>query len=75
MMDLGIEDEEELENLCLHYNCKWFELTFIKVMLYRLGLDSEDELHRIWDYYDCKWMLGEPYPVTREYEKVEIRDE
>lgn len=66
MMDLGIENADELEDLCLHYNCKWFELTFIKVMLYRLGLDSEDELHRIWDYYECKWLLGEPYPVTRQ---------
>ena len=66
MMELGIVNEEELEHLCLHYNCKWFELTFIKVMLYRLGLDSEDELHNIWEYYDCKWIMDEPYPVTRQ---------
>ena len=66
MMDLGIESEEELQELCQHYNCKWYDLTFIQVTIYRLGIDSKDELERIWKYYDCKWMLGDPYPVTRQ---------
>lgn len=66
MMDLGIENDDELQELCLHYKCKWYDLTFIQVTIYRLGIDSEDELDKIWKYYDCKWMLGDPYPVTRE---------
>ena len=66
MMDLGIESGDELDALCLHYDCKWYELTFIQVMMYRLGIDSEDELDRIWKYYDCKWMMGDPYPVIRQ---------
>ena len=66
MMDLGIDSEEELQELCQHYNCKWYDLTFVQVTIYRLGIDSEEELKKIWNYYDCKWMLGDPYPVTRE---------
>lgn len=65
-MDLGIEDDEELQELCQHYNCKWYDLTFVQVTIYRLGIDSEEELERIWKYYDCKWMLGDPYPVTHQ---------
>lgn len=66
MMDLGIESGDELDALCLHYNCKWYELTLVQVKMYQLGIDSKDELDRIWKFYDCKWMLGVPYPVTRE---------
>ena len=66
MMDLGIESGDELDALCLHYDCKWYELTFIQVMMYGLGIDSEDESDRIWKYYDCKWMMGDPYPVIRQ---------
>lgn len=66
MMDLGIESDDELQELCQHYNCKWYDLTFIQVTIYRLGIDSEEELEKIWNYYDCKWMMGDPYPVTRE---------
>ena len=66
MMDLGIEGDEELQELCQHYNCKWYDLTFIQVTIYRLGIDSEEELKKIWNYYDCKWMMGDPYPVTRQ---------
>ena len=66
MMDLGIENREELQVLCQHYNCKWYELTFVQVKIYQLGIESGDELKRIWDYYDCKWMLGDPYPITQE---------
>lgn len=66
MMELGIESGDELDALCLHYDCKWYELTFVQVKMYQLGIRSEEELDRIWKYYDCKWMLGDPYPVTRE---------
>ena len=66
MMDLEIEGDEELQELCQHYNCKWYDLTFIQVTIYRLGIDSEEELKKIWNYYDCKWMMGDPYPVTRQ---------
>lgn len=66
MMDLGIESGDELDALCLHYNCKWYELTLVQVKMYQLGIDSKDELDRIWKFYDCKWMPGVPYPVTRE---------
>lgn len=30
-MDLGIEGDEELQELCQHYNCKWYDLTFIQL--------------------------------------------
>ena len=66
MMEPGIESGDELDALCLHYDCKWYELTFVQVKMYQLGIRSEEELDRIWKYYDCKWMLGDPYPVTRE---------
>lgn len=66
MMELGIESGDELDALCLHYNCKWYELTFVQVKMYQLGIRSEEELDKIWKYYDCKWMMGDPYPVTRE---------
>lgn len=65
MMDLGIEDGDELDELCRHYDCKWYDLTFAMVKMYQLGINSEDELDRIWKYYDCKWMMGDPYPITR----------
>ena len=66
MMELGIESDEELDELCEHYNCKWYELTFIQVKVYQLGAKSEKELERIWDYYHCKWSLGDPYPLTKQ---------
>ncbi len=66
MMELGIESQEELDQLCQHYNCKWYDLTFAEVKIFQLGIDSEKELERIWNYYDCKWMVGEPFPITRQ---------
>ena len=66
MMELGIESDEELDELCEHYNCKWYELTFAQVKVYQLGANSEKELERIWDYYHCKWMMGDPYPLTKQ---------
>lgn len=66
MMELGIESHEELDQLCQHYNCKWYDLTFAEVKIFQLGIDSEKELERIWNYYDCKWMVGEPFPITRQ---------
>ena len=66
MMELGIESDAELDELCEHYNCKWYELTFIQVKVYQLGAKSEKELERIWDYYHCKWSLGDPYPLTKQ---------
>ena len=66
MMELGIESQEELDQLCQHYNCKWYDLAFVEVKIFQLGIDSEKELERIWNYYDCKWMVGEPFPITRQ---------
>lgn len=66
MSELQIKSQDELNDLCQHYDCKWYDLTFAMVKMYQLGIDSEDELYRIWKFYDCKWMLGDPYPVTRE---------
>ena len=66
MSELQIESEDELDDLCQFYDCKWYDLTFVMVKMYQLGIDSEDELDRVWKYYDCKWMMGDPYPVTRQ---------
>ena len=66
MSELQIESEDELDDLCQYYDCKWYDLTFVMVKMYQLGIDSEDELDKIWKYYDCKWMGGDPYPVTRQ---------
>lgn len=65
MSELQIESQDELDDLCQHYDCKWYDLTFAMVKMYQLGIDSEEELSRIWHYYDCKWMMGDPYPITR----------
>ena len=66
MEEAGIESEEELKKLCHHYDCKWYELSFGKVQMYRLGIDSPEELAKIWNYYNCKWIMGEPYPITKQ---------
>ena len=66
MMEMQIEDEDELEELCQHYNCKWYELTFIQVKLYQLGIDSNKELEKIWNYYNCKWTNLNSYPLTQQ---------
>ena len=66
MMEMQIEDEDELEELCQHYNCKWYELTFTQVKLYQLGIDSDKKKKKICNYYNCQWSLGEPYPLTRQ---------
>ena len=66
MEEAGIESEDELKKLCHHYDCKWYELSFCKVQMYRLGIDSPEELAKIWNYYNCKWIMGEPYPITKQ---------
>ena len=66
MSELQIESQDELDDLCQYYDCKWYDLTFVMVKMYQLGIDSEDELDRIWKYYDCKWLGGDPYPITRQ---------
>ncbi len=54
MMELEIEGEDELKELCQHYKCKWYELTFAQVKIYQLGINSEDELDKIWKHYNCQ---------------------
>lgn len=66
MMELDIESKEELKELCQHYNCKWYELTFVQVKMYQLGINSDEELEKIWKYHNCQWTLGNPYPVTKQ---------
>lgn len=66
MDDLEIESEEELDKLCQHYDCKWYDLTFGKVIIYRLGIDSAEELEKIWKYYNCQWTYGAPFPITEQ---------
>ena len=66
MDDLEIESEEELDMLCQHYDCKWYDLTFGKVIMYRLGIDSGEELEKIWKYYNCQWTYGAPFPITKQ---------
>ena len=66
MEEAGIESEEELKNLCNHYDCKWYELSFGKVQMYRLGIDSPEELTKIWNYYSYEWIMGKPYPITKQ---------
>lgn len=66
MSELGIKSQDELNDLCQHYDCKWYDLTFAEVKMYQLGIDSEKELERIWNYYECKWMMGDPFPITRQ---------
>lgn len=68
MRDLRIENEEELEELCRHFNCKWYDLELVPVQMYRLGIDTEEELEKIWNYYDCnrKWTSLDVYPLTKQ---------
>lgn len=66
MSELQIESQDELDDLCRYYDCKWYELTFVMVKMYQLKIDSEDEFYRIWKYYGCKWTLRNPYPITRQ---------
>ncbi len=64
MEEIGVQNEDELKELCQYYDCKWYDLTFVKVIIYRLGIDSAEELEKIWNHYNCQWTLGEPFPVT-----------
>ena len=66
MLGLGIDDENELYEICDYYNCKWYDLAFVQVKMYQLGIDSEKELDKVWKYYNCRWELGEPYPLTQQ---------
>lgn len=66
MMEMEIENEDELKELCQHYNCKWYDLDFGMVKMYELGIKSKEELEKIWKYYNCQWEFGNPYPLTQQ---------
>lgn len=66
MEEIGVQNEDEMKELCHYYDCKWYELTFVKVTIYRLGIDSEEELEKIWKYYNCQWTYGAPFPITEQ---------
>ncbi|WP_303833857.1 AraC family transcriptional regulator [Ruminococcus flavefaciens] len=66
MEEIGVQNEDEMMELCDYYDCKWYELTFVKVIIYRLGIDSSEELEKMWKYYNCQWTHGAPFPLTKQ---------
>lgn len=66
MRDLHIETEDELKELCQHYNCKWYELDFTKVKIFQLGIISETDFGNIWNFYGVQWNGISNFPLTKQ---------